>query len=750
MTLECYDNGKLINHGSIKLKLQHYSEKSFQDHSFYVVETKTPKPIIVGHPASIRLGLIRVLCKNISKSVLAIEKTPANSTKNSFQDHQLRIDSKTPWRCQRSKSESSVHSFQDHHSPDHHGDKKSGKSVLSRPSTKCAKTEPKSGSSKAIEPQNVHKKGSFKTIEDGSKKDTSFKTIVNRVKNLNPQYMVPVDEATQVVSDPKTRKKAQPVTEQPSSGPPPPGSRFNPIYVEPGSVSIDSTRDLQALFPNSFDCIRDMQGEYDIKTDLTVPPVQHRRRKDPIEYKEEIEKELAEMVQQRIITKQTEPTPWVSSLMYPKKANGKLRICLDPKDLNKAIIRENHKAPTLKEIAHVLMGATKFSKVDGNKAFFGMHLMEEASLLTTFNTHLGRYSFLHVPFGPKMSQDIFQMRMDDIVAQCPGVLAIHNNVFIYRKNDRDHDANINLFNVAQKEGLIFNSKKCAIKQESVMFFGGVFSAEGYSPDLEKIQGISEMTPPQTKQELQSFLGAVNYLQTFVPHLSLNTEPLQALLKKENCFAWDENTNTCFQKIKSQLQKALLRPLRYYDRTKPVTLQCDASLKGLGACIIQDGQPIAFASKSFMDTETRYANIKRELLAIIYGCEKFYTYLYGRTFIMETDHKPLKMISLKNLTVAPACLQRMLLHLQQYDLVIMYWPGREMLLADALSCLPSRTNSEIKLDLQVNAISMFAFTPRHLTKIGAETQQDPILLTVHRLTLNGWPDRQGRVPRAARF
>ena len=426
--------------------------------------------------------------------------------------------------------------------------------------------------------------------------------------------MVPIDEVSQVISDPKSRKKAQPVTEQPSSGPPPPGSRFNPIYVKPRSVSIDSTKDLQALFPNSFDCIRDMQGEYDIKTDPTIPPVQHRRWKVPTEYKEEIEKEPAEMVQQGIITKQTEPTPWVSSLMYPKKANGKLRICLDPKNLNKAIIWENHKAPTLEEIAHALTGATKFFKVDSNKAFFEMHLTEEASLLTMFNTHFGRYRFLCVPFTLKMSQDIFQMRMDDIVAQCPSVLAIHDDMFMYGKNDRDHDASIiNLFNVAQKEGLVFNSKKCTIKQESITFFGRVFSAEGYSPDPEKIQGISKMTPPQMKQKLQSFLGAVNYLQTFVPHLSLNTEPLQALLKKENCFALDENTNTCFQKIKSQLQKALLRPLRYYDQSKLVTLQCDASLKGLGACIIQDGQPIAFVSQSLTDTETHYTNIERETL-----------------------------------------------------------------------------------------------------------------------------------------
>ena len=186
-----------------------------------------------------------------------------------------------------------------------------------------SKSEPKS-SNKAIEPHKVHKKGSsfqdhygsFKTISDGSKKDTSFqdhytsfKTIVNRVNSLNPQYMVPADEVTLVISDPKLMKKVEKVAEQLSSSPLPPGSWFSPIYMEPGSVTIDSTRDLQALYSNSFDCISDMQGEYDIKVDPTVPPVQHGRRKVPIEYKEEIKKELAEMVCQRIITKQTEPTP---------------------------------------------------------------------------------------------------------------------------------------------------------------------------------------------------------------------------------------------------------------------------------------------------------------------------------------------------------------------------------------------------------------------------------------------------------
>ena len=251
-------------------------------------------------------------------------------------------------------------------------------------------------------------------------------------------------------------------------------------------------------------------------------------------------------------------------------------ICLDPKDLNKAIIRENHKAPTLEEIAHILTGATKFFQVVGNKVFFSMHLTEEASLLTMFNTHLGRYKSLHVPFRLKMSQDIFQMRMDDIVAQCPGVLAIHDDMFIYGKDDRDHDINlINLFHIAQKEGLIFNGAKCSIKHDSVTFFGGLFSADGYSPDPEKIQGITEITPSQMKQELQVLLGAVNYLQTFIPHLSHHSQSLSALLKKENSLTWDENLNASFQKIKSLLKKALLKPLRYYDRNKPVILQCEA-------------------------------------------------------------------------------------------------------------------------------------------------------------------------------
>ena len=200
----------------------------------------------------------------------------------------------------------------------------------------------------------------------------------------------------------------------------------------------------------------------------------------------------------------------------------------------------------------------------------------------------------------------------------------------------------------------------------------------------------------------------NYMGTFIPNLSHHTEPLRAMLKKDNVFHWEDQQTRSFQQVKTLIAKANKTPLRYYDRNLPVTVQADASLRGLGACLIQQhkgkDQPITFASKSLTDVETRYANIERELLPIVFACQCFSTYLLGRSFIAESNHKPLEMIAMKNLANAPPCLQRMLLELQRYDVTIKYRPGKEMQLADALSHCPVRASQEIKLDMQVDYIA----------------------------------------------
>ena len=237
--------------------------------------------------------------------------------------------------------------------------------------------------------------------------------------------------------------------------------------------------------------------------------------------------------------------------------------------------------------------------------------------------------------------------------------------------------------------------------------------------------------------------------TFTPNLSHHTELLLAMLKKDNVFHWEEQQTRSFQQVKTLIAKANTTPLRYYDRNLPVTVQADASLRGLGACLIQQhkgkDQPIAFASNSLTDAETRYANIERELLAIIFACQHFSTYLLRRSFVAESDHKPLEMIAMKSLANAPPRLQRMLLELQRYDVTIKYRPGKEMQLADALSHCPARASQEIKLDMRVDYI---AFTKPWIEKLKDSTQRDPILAMVYQLT-QGWPHQRRHVPCLAR-
>ena len=179
-------------------------------------------------------------------------------------------------------------------------------------------------------------------------------------------------------------------------------------------------------------------------------------------------------------------------------------------------------------------------------------------------------------------------------------------------------------------------------------------------------------------------------------------------------------------------------------------QGKASLRGLGVCLIQkhkgEDQPIAFASKSLTDAETRYANIERELLAIVFACQQFSTYLLGRSFVAESDHKPLEMIAMKNLANVPPRLQRMLLELQRSDVIIKYRPGKEMQLANALSHCPVRASQEIKLDMRVDYIT---FTKPWIEKLKDSTQRDLILATVYQLTQQGWPHQRRHVPCLAR-
>ena len=236
-----------------------------------------------------------------------------------------------------------------------------------------------------------------------------------------------------------------------------PGSCEAPIWHNPLTTKITSVEQLRDMYPNSFDRLGSLEGKYEIKLDPSVPPVRLPRRKVPIEAIEGIKKAIERLVEMDVITKVIEPTELISASTWPRKPDRTARCCLDPKPLNDAIIRECHKPMTVEEIAHQMTGAKVFTKADATKAFWQCHLTRRSSFLTTFNSHMGRFRFKRMPFGAKMSQDVFQMKMDLILEECPGMIGIHDDFVIYAIDSEDHDANlINFLNLCQKRGLVLN------------------------------------------------------------------------------------------------------------------------------------------------------------------------------------------------------------------------------------------------------------------------------------------------------
>ncbi|GFR17364.1 retrovirus-related Pol polyprotein from transposon 17.6 [Trichonephila clavata] len=233
---------------------------------------------------------------------------------------------------------------------------------------------------------------------------------------------------------------------------------------------------------------------------------------------------------------------------------------------------------------------------------------------------------------------------------------------------------------ARKANLKFNELKTQLSQTSVNYLSHVLSDEGIKPDPKKIRAIEQFATPNCKEDLQRFLGMVTYLAKFTPHLSNLTHNLRQLLKKDSVGIWDANTERDFELIKQAIMKSPC--LKYFDKNKEVTVSVDASKNGLGAVLLQESQPVAYRSVSLTQTQQRYAQIEKELMAGIYGLEHFNYYTYGKIVTVQTDHKPILGLSKKPYDTISPRLQRMLLRLNKYNIQLEYVPGKNLVIADA--------------------------------------------------------------------
>ena len=488
-----------------------------------------------------------------------------------------------------------------------------------------------------------------------------------------------------------------------------------------------------------------VQGEeYDIKLKSDYRPVIHAARRIPFSTADKIDLELKRMQELKVIEPVNGPTEWVNSMTVTQKPGGKIRICLDPTDLNKNVLREHMQAPTIEELHTRLSGAKYFSKLDLKDGYWQIPLSYESSFYTTFNTPKGRYRYTRLPFGLNSSNEIFHKRVSNVYEGLLGVLVLYDDVLVFANTKEEHDMRLaKCLERTRNQGIKLNLPKCKFQQKEVVYVGHLISSEGIKPNPARIQDILDMPNPTDVKGCQRILGMLNYLSRYIPNMSELTYPIRLLLIKGTHFQWSFEQEEAMKNIKKVLTSYPV--LKIFDVKKPVTLNVDASQNGAGACILQENGPVAYASRSLTPTQRSYSQIEKELTAIVFGAERFYQYLFGKKVTVETDHKPLVTILKRPLYKAPARCQRLLLRLQRFDMVPKYVPGKNMHISDTLSRAFSTKSRdkceklESETEFMIHAlIQDIALSSRMMSKIQSETKNDLTLSTVKSLIIDGWP------------
>ena len=415
------------------------------------------------------------------------------------------------------------------------------------------------------------------------------------------------------------------------------------------SVRACSRGEILAKYPDVFNNkLGKLEGEVHLHVDPDVVPVTLPARSGPVSVRKQLKAELDRLTRLGVLTMVDQPTAWTSQFVTTTKSSGEIRICIDPKPLNEALKRERYQMLTLDELLPELSNAKVFTKVDLSSAYWHLVLDEESSLLTTFITPFGRYCWLRLPFGLKVSSEIFQKRLNQALEGLPGVFCIADDVLIIGTNDPDHDANLEkLLLRCREKGISLNPDKFKLRCPTIPFHGHLLTKDGLKADPEKIEAITKMPRPENTADVQRLNGMVNYLSRFLPHLSDVMKPIRQLTHSDTEWHWSESQEQAFTQLKSLITSTPV--LVYYDPEKHLEIQCDSSQSGLGAAILQEGRPIAYASRALTAAEVKYAQIEKEMLAVVYAFEKFHDYTYGRHTIVYSDHKPLEMIQNKRCT-----------------------------------------------------------------------------------------------------
>jgi hypothetical protein len=496
---------------------------------------------------------------------------------------------------------------------------------------------------------------------------------------------------------------------------------------------------LKYSYKDTFEGLGKLPFEYSIDIDPSVPPKVCPPRPVPVAIQDRVKQELDRLCQDGVIKPVDEYTPWVSNMVAVVSPN-KVRLCIDPTHLNRAIHREQYLLHTLEEVVRQIPGAKYFAKYDASQGFYQIQLSESSSKLCTFATPFGRFRFTRMPYGIKSAPEIFQKVMDHVIQGLPKTFIVVDDVIQAADSLEELEQLSRQFLQRCREmNLKLNAKKFAFGLTELSYVGHVLTSEGLKPDPNKVKAMMEMPTPTNKEELQRVLGVATYLSKFIPNMSQVTAPMRKLLEKDVEFMWNKPQEESFNQLKHLITNAPV--LTYFDVKKDCILSVDSSSYGVGAVLLQDGRPVAYASKSLTKAQTNYPQIEKEMLAICFGCDRFHQYIYGKSVVVESDHKPLEPIFKKQINQVPARLQLMLLKLSKYDLTVTWKPGKQLVIPDHLSRSPLKD----ELSDEYKVFLALEYKQTDLQEIATKTGEDQELSQVYDFVMNGWPSSVQGVP-----
>lgn len=514
-----------------------------------------------------------------------------------------------------------------------------------------------------------------------------------------------------------------------------------------------SSEEILENYRDVFEGLGCLPTEYRIRLEKDAKPVINPPRKIPYALRNKVKNELDRLEKMRVIQKVTEPTEWVNSLVVVEKPNKDVRLCLDPRELNKSILREHFPMKTVEEVAAKVKNAKIYSVLDASNGYWQIKITRDSQTYTTFNSPFGRYKYLRLPFGIKSSSEVFQRAVSQILENIEGCEVIADDILIWGKDKKEHNERLcAVLDRIKQANMKLNKSKCKIGLSEVAYVGHTFGTEGLKPSSEKVRAIMEIPEPRNKKELQRFMGTVNYLGKFISNLSGINQPLRQLLEKNVEWHWEDSQKKSFNELKKAITTAPV--LQFYDENEDVLLSVDSSKDALGACILQNGHPVAYASRALNKSEQNYAQIEKEMAAIVFGATKFHEYIYAKGPIhVETDHRPLESIFKKPLAQMPPRIQRMMLKVQKYDLRVHYKSGRELWIADTLSraCVSQDESPICDSDYSIFSIENLPCSQRKLSELKEETLKDMELNILKDTVLRGWPENKKEInPRITHY